>query len=108
MSRAASPFTEQRYGVARVTREWEMARSSFYFRRAVAAQPGRVLQRRGPKSAWSDAALLEKIRQVIAASPFKESGDRRDVFQQSARKHFCPKLQVRVAITSSCPLFPYP
>jgi len=29
----------------------------------VAAQPGRVLQRRGPKTAWSDAALLEKIRE---------------------------------------------
>ena len=57
MSRAASPFTGRRYGVVRVTREWEMARSSFYFRREIAAQPGRVLGRRGPKTAWSDAAL---------------------------------------------------
>ena len=53
MSRAASPFTGRRYGVVRVTREWEMARSSFYFRREIAAQPGRVLGRRGPKTAWS-------------------------------------------------------
>ena len=38
MSRAASPFTKKTYGVARVTREWEMARSSFYFRREIAAR----------------------------------------------------------------------
>src|SRR2546422_3402524 len=30
MSRAASPFAGRLYGVVRVTREWEMARSSFY------------------------------------------------------------------------------
>jgi transposase InsO family protein len=75
--RAASPFTERRYGVARVTREWELARSSFYYQRGIAAQPDRVLQRRGPKTAWSDAALLEKIREVIAASPFYGEGHRK-------------------------------
>ena len=77
MSRAASPFTGRRYGVVRVTREWEMARSSFYFRREIAAQPGRVLGRRGPKTAWSDAALLEKIREVIDTSPFYGEGHRK-------------------------------
>jgi putative transposase len=77
MSRAASPFTGRRYGVVRVTREWEMARSSFYHQRAVAAQPNRVLLRRGPKTAWSDAALLEKIREVLAASPFYGEGHRK-------------------------------
>ncbi len=70
MSRAASPFTERLYGVVRVTRAWELARSSFYFQRAIAARPDHVLQRRGPKTAWSDAVLLEKIREVIAVSPF--------------------------------------
>jgi hypothetical protein len=34
MSRAASPFTKKTYGVARVMRAWEMARSSFYYQRA--------------------------------------------------------------------------
>jgi transposase InsO family protein len=77
MSRAASPSTKKTYGVARVTRAWELARSSFYYQRAVAAQPDRVLQRRGPKTAWSDAALLEKIREVIAASPFYGEGHRK-------------------------------
>jgi putative transposase len=77
MSRAASPFTGRRYGVVRVTREWEMARSSFYYQREIAGQPGRVLGRRGPKTAWSDAVLLEKIREVIAASPFHGEGHRK-------------------------------
>ena len=74
MSRAASPFTGGPYGVVRVTREWEMARSSFYHQRARADRP---LRRRGPKTAWSDAALLEKIRDVLAASPFYGEGHRK-------------------------------
>ena len=77
MSRAASPFTGRRYGVMRVTREWELARSSFYYQREIAAPPGRVLGRRGPKTAWSDAVLLEKIREVLAASPFYGEGHRK-------------------------------
>ncbi len=77
MSHATSPFAERRYGVVRVTREWEMARSSFYHQRALAARPDRVLRRRGPKTAWSDAALLGKIREVLAASPFYGEGHRK-------------------------------
>jgi putative transposase len=77
MSRAASPFTGGPYGVVRVTREWEMARSSFYHQRALAARADRLLRRRGPKTAWSDAALLEKIREVLAASPFYGEGHRK-------------------------------
>src|ERR1700693_4817287 len=77
MSRATSPFTERRYSVVRVTREWELARSSFYYQRESAAHPGRVLGRRGPKTAWSDTVLLEKIREVIAASPFYGEGHRK-------------------------------
>lgn len=77
MSHAASTFTEQRYGVVRVTRAWEMARSSFYHRRSLLARPDRVLRRRGPQTAWSDAALLGKIREVLAASPFYGEGHRK-------------------------------
>ncbi len=77
MSRAASPFTKKTYGVVRVTHEWELARSSFYYQREITAQPGRVLGRRGPKTAWSDAMLLEKIREVLAASPFYGEGHRK-------------------------------
>jgi hypothetical protein len=54
-----------------------MARSSFYHQRALAARADRLLRRRGPKTAWSDAALLEKIRGVLAASPFYGEGHRK-------------------------------
>jgi len=39
MSHVTSPSTERRYGVVRVTHEWEMARSSFYDQLRRAAQP---------------------------------------------------------------------
>src|SRR3989304_5113477 len=77
MSHATSPFAERRYGGVRVTREWEMARSSFYYQLRMAAQPERALRRRGPKTEWSDAALLEKIRAVLAESPFYGEGHRK-------------------------------
>src|ERR1700680_3512903 len=77
MSRAASPFTERRYGVVRVTREWEMARSSFYHQHTLAMEPDRLLRRRGPKTAWSDAVLLGKICAVLAESPFYGEGHRK-------------------------------
>jgi transposase InsO family protein len=54
-----------------------LARSSFYHRRGLAGQFFRVLQRRGPKTAWTDATLTEKIREVLAASPFYGEGHRK-------------------------------
>src|SRR5712692_3212889 len=77
MSCATSLSAGQVYGVARVAREWELARSSFYHQRGRAGQLFRVLQRRGPKTAWTDAALTEKIREVLAASPFSGEGHRK-------------------------------
>ena len=77
MSHAGSPSTGRIYGVAHVLREWEMARSSFYYQRRFAGLPFRLLQRRGPKTAWTDAALTDKIRAVLAASPFYGEGHRK-------------------------------
>ena len=77
MSRAASPSVRVTYGVARVTREWKIGRSSFYYRRANEQQPAWPLLRRGPKTAWTDAALTEKIRAVLAGSPFYGEGHRK-------------------------------
>ncbi len=77
MSCATSLSTGQVYGVARVAREWELVRSSFYHQRGLARQFFRILQRRGPKTAWTDAALTEKIREVLAASPFYGEGHRK-------------------------------
>ncbi len=77
MSCATSLSTGRVYGVARVVREWEWARSSFYHQRWLVGQAFRVLQRRGPKTAWTDAALTEKIRAVLAESPFYGEGHRK-------------------------------
>ncbi len=57
MSPATSPSTGRIYGVARVLRAWELARSSFYYQRTVVRPACRVGERRGPKTAWTDAAL---------------------------------------------------
>src|SRR5207302_10184672 len=77
MSRAASSSTKQIYGVARVARAWELARSSFYYQRGIGGQACRVFQRRGPKTKYSAAELTEKIRAVIAESPFHGEGHRK-------------------------------
>jgi putative transposase len=61
----------------RVTRKSEMARSIFYYEREIAAQAGRVFARRGPKTAWSGTALLEKICAVISGSSFYREGHRK-------------------------------
>jgi transposase InsO family protein len=75
MSQTRSPSAQRAYGLARVCRVWELPRSTVYAARpsTPAAPPGR----RGPKPPWSDAALLERIRAVLAASPFVGEGHRK-------------------------------
>jgi len=77
MSCTTSPSAGRIYGVARVLRAWEMARSSFYSQRGLVGQCFQALQRRGPKTAWTDVALTERIREVLAASPFYGEGHRK-------------------------------
>jgi putative transposase len=77
MSCTASPSVKQRYGAARVLRVWKLPRSSFYHRRKREQQPASPVQRRGPKTAYSDAELTEKIRMVLAESPFHGEGYRK-------------------------------
>ena len=75
MSRTASPSGGGPYGLARVCRVWQTARASVYRHRAPARQaPPR---RPGPIEAMPDAALLEAIRAVLAASPFHGEGHRK-------------------------------
>jgi putative transposase len=75
MSRAISPSGGKPYGLARVCRAWRAARSTVYRRRAPArAVPPR---RPGPAGPMPDAALLEAIRGVLAASPFHGEGHRK-------------------------------
>lgn len=75
MSREASPVSGKPYGLAGVCRVWQLARSGVYRHRTPA--PPRLLHRRGPAGPMPDAALLEAIRAVLAASPFHGEGHRK-------------------------------
>ena len=75
MSRTVSPGGAEPYGLARVCRVWRLARSTVYRHRA---RPSEVPPRRpGPVGPMLDAALVEAIRTVLAASPFHGEGHRK-------------------------------
>ena len=69
MSRTESPSTGKPYGLARVTAAWGLPRSTYYAQRHRRHHPVE-LRKRGLRTAWSDEALTERIREQIAASPF--------------------------------------
>ena len=75
MSRTLSPSSNKRYGVARVTAVWRLARSSYYSERKRQQNP-RVPHKRGPKR-LSDEELVREIRQVIEESVFHGEGYRK-------------------------------
>jgi putative transposase len=79
MSQTRSPSTQQVYGLARVCRVWEVARSTVYATKRRGAGPGAAgsPRRRGPKPRWSDEALLIQIRAVLGATPFLGEGHRK-------------------------------
>jgi len=76
MSQTRSPSTQRVYGLARVCRAWEMARSTVYATNGRAAAPAGP-RRRGPTPRWSDEALLEAIRAVLTAAAFLGEGHRK-------------------------------
>lgn len=76
MSQTQSPSTGRKYGRARVLAIWSLARSTFYARQKRTRHPA-APQRRGPKTKYTDAELLEKIRAILAASPFHGEGHRK-------------------------------
>ena len=76
MSQTVSPSTGRAYGRQRTCRALGVARSTLYAARA-RAQQGPVRQKRGPKTAWTDAELTEHIRDVLARSPFVGEGYRK-------------------------------
>jgi transposase InsO family protein len=77
MSQTCSPSTQQGYGLVRVCRVWEVARSTGYATKGRAATPAVPPRRRGPKPRWSDEALVTAIRAVLAAAPFLGEGHRK-------------------------------
>jgi putative transposase len=67
MSRTVSPSTSRPYGLLRVARVWRVSRATLYRqRRHDALDPRR---RPGPSGPLSDAALVDAIRSLLAASP---------------------------------------
>jgi putative transposase len=79
MSGTASAATIRPYGVKLVCHTWEQPRSSYYAQRQVAGLPVKLAQpgKRGPKTALSDAELLELIRADLTVSPFQGEGHRK-------------------------------
>jgi putative transposase len=76
MSQTVSPSTGRRYGRRRTCQTLGVPRSTLYAALARAQQsPAR--QKRGPKTAWTDAELTEHIRAVLARSPFIGEGYRK-------------------------------
>lgn len=80
MSQALSSSACRPYGLARVCRAWEVARSTVYDHRRGqigSPEPTSSRQRRGPQGPCSDAALVDRIRTVLARSPWVGEGHRK-------------------------------
>ena len=75
MSRRASPSTSRAYGILRVARLWSISRATLYRHRRC-EQPG-PRRRPGPVGPMPDEALVEAIRELLAASPFHGEGHRK-------------------------------
>ena len=76
MSQETSPSSHRPYSLARVTRVWQVPRSTVYARRERRDHPTPAAKR-GPKPPQSDAELTAAIQAVIAASPFHGEGHRK-------------------------------
>ena len=73
MSRQVSPSTHRRYGVARVSRLWRVARATVYRHRRPAMEP----RRPGPAGPMPDDELVDAIRALLAQGPFHGEGYRK-------------------------------
>ena len=76
MSRGLSPSSQKRYGVERAARVLEIPRSTVYARRKAAART-EPLNKRGPKTALADDALVAAIRLALAETPWLGEGYRK-------------------------------
>ena len=75
MSQQSSPTTGRRYPLTMVCRVYRVPRATVYAQMAGDAM-GAVGDKRGPKTAVSDAELVDAIRAVLAATPFHGEGHR--------------------------------
>ena len=71
-----SPSSNQKYGLQRVCKNWNVCRSTIYARRKL-KQSGRQRLKRGPKPQISDDIVLMEIRRDIHESPFSGEGHKK-------------------------------
>jgi len=75
MSETVSSSANRAYGLARVCRVWQVARSTIYHQRSLPAE--RQARRPGPVGAATDTDLVAQIRAVIETAPFHGEGYRK-------------------------------
>ncbi len=80
-----SPSTGRRYPLSWVCGIYRRSRSSVYGWRGRRSGAQAEPAKRGPKTAWSDAALVAEIQAVLAASPFLSEGHRKVTARLRAR-----------------------
>jgi putative transposase len=74
---ARSPSVNCSFDVARTCRLLQRSRSGVYWARTGPMRASNPAHKRGPKTAWSDGDLLERIRAGLAASLFVGEGQRK-------------------------------
>jgi putative transposase len=77
MTQVTSIATGRKYNIAQVCRAWRVSRASVYRARSRAPGDAPPARRRGPPGPCSDDELVERIRGVLAASPFHGEGYRK-------------------------------
>jgi putative transposase len=77
MSQAFSISARRRYGLVRVCTAWRVSRASVSRHLRAANQPGPPRRRPGPQGTMADTGLAERIRSLLAESPFHGEGYRK-------------------------------
>jgi hypothetical protein len=82
---AVSPSAGKQYGLARVCRVLERARSTMDAQRQRELIPARETRKRGPRTAYGDGEVTELIRGVLEPSPRLGEGYRKVLAQLRVR-----------------------
>ena len=77
MSQTHSVSVKRRYGIQRACRVWAIPRSTVHEHRRWATLERPAPKKRGPRGPCSDVELADKIRRLLAVSPFHGEGYRK-------------------------------